>query len=104
MSIASEASPLSAQLELSPDRSEGQIPRLELDKLTQELAKSTAATTQLRSSLRNALMTQRMLEAQARENARRFRKGLEGIRAACWQEVQALKQTEKETERDLRQL
>eukprot|EP00965_Chrysotila_dentata_P130927 4328513-Pleurochrysis_carterae.AAC.1 len=63
-------------------------------KLKQELAKSTAATTQLRSSLRNAMMTQRMLEAQARENARWLRKGLAGIRAACWQEVQALKQKE----------
>eukprot|EP00965_Chrysotila_dentata_P246441 6207164-Pleurochrysis_carterae.AAC.1 len=124
-------SPVSVQLQMSPD---GGVPRVvlklkhpspaipndgavcmgtesssslsqsEVDGLKRELANSKAAVTQLRSSLRNALLDQRMLGAQSRESLRSFRKQMAGMRASCWHEIEKLRQEEKQTERDLRQL
>eukprot|EP00965_Chrysotila_dentata_P093639 3094359-Pleurochrysis_carterae.AAC.1 len=72
--------------------------------LTRRLHQRETEATQLRSSLRNANRGHRMLEAQMRENSRRVRKEVAGIRAACWAEVQSFKASHKAVTDDLRYL
>eukprot|EP00965_Chrysotila_dentata_P078771 2597063-Pleurochrysis_carterae.AAC.1 len=120
-------SPVSVQMQVSPEGSDGAVPRVvlklkypspahesdacppvnnsvaqppqsEVADLKKQLADCRATISQLRSSLRSALMNQRMLGAQARENTRRVRKELASMRAACWQEMGAFKQAHKQTE------